>query len=532
MNRHSELLKEIVETKKASRYRFFELDLRDPLHRECVMSRFGGKDLLASRYPSLNSLLLETLANPPEIQGENPEGFCAAASVIDLAYDETNQFIYATGDMTPKGVAERLYVSMEVHEGNELIARSSSFCDKSEYTELKASSSPRPKSHSNSQVMYRVYVEAIWEPRGSNILRSMIAYSEYEGTLDDLVEKVYIIDPVHKVTPPNSPIVVSYSRDRPDVVDYRYDETRDANDNEKVYLDVNGYLKLKNNYTVFDACNIGAILKCPPFGAILYLGTHEYGDKKSDKVVVYPNNAEKTEIGWSLNVHWDTAIPDSVKFGDRCHDFEFSFDYRCEEDMKLHKLLVTSIEVPGGWDIPAHAEIISKIQLYWGCLTEDTEVTMADGSKLLISEIAEGCYVRTPDGGSARVREVIRGTEPTVYVLRMMNDLEVKATKSHPFRSEHDFISVAELNSHSSLMTDEGLSLVRYCYPTEYSGNVYNLELEGADSFFANGIVSGTNAIQALMENRSIEMLTEAQPNPVVQAETERLREDFANGLI
>ena len=47
MNRHSELLKEIVETKKASRYRFFELDLRDPLHRECVMSRFGGKDLLA-----------------------------------------------------------------------------------------------------------------------------------------------------------------------------------------------------------------------------------------------------------------------------------------------------------------------------------------------------------------------------------------------------------------------------------------------------------------------------------------------------
>lgn len=244
--------------------------------------------------------------------------------------------------------------------------------------------------------MYRVYVEAIWEPRGSNILRSMIAYSEYEGTLDDLVEKVYIIDPVHKVTPPNSPIVVSYSRDRPDVVDYRYDETRDANDNEKVYLDVNGYLKLKNNYTVFDACNIGAILKCPPFGAILYLGTHEYGDKKSDKVVVYPNNAEKTEIGWSLNVHWDTAIPDSVKFGDRCHDFEFSFDYRCEEDMKLHKLLVTSIEVPGGWDIPAHAEIISKIQLYWGCLTEDTEVTMADGSKLLISEIAEGCYVRTP----------------------------------------------------------------------------------------------------------------------------------------
>lgn len=93
------------------------------------------------------------------------------------------------------------------------------------------------------------------------------------------------------------------------MVDYRYDETRDANDNEKVYLDVNGYLKLKNNYTVFDACNIGAILKCPPFGAILYLGTHEYGDKKSDKVVVYPNNAEKTEIGWSLNVHWDTAIP-------------------------------------------------------------------------------------------------------------------------------------------------------------------------------------------------------------------------------
>ena len=47
MNRHSELLKEIVETKKASRYRFFELDLRDPLHRECVMSRFGGKDLQA-----------------------------------------------------------------------------------------------------------------------------------------------------------------------------------------------------------------------------------------------------------------------------------------------------------------------------------------------------------------------------------------------------------------------------------------------------------------------------------------------------
>lgn len=538
MNRHGELLKEIVEKKKASRYRFFELDLRDPLHRECVMSRFGGKDLLASRYPSLNSLLLQTLANPPEIQDDDPKGFCAMASVIDIAYDEKNQFIYATGDMTPKGIAERLYVSMEVYEGDELIARNSSFCDVSEYTMLKANSQHRLKPEAGFNTTFRVYVEAIWEPQGTNTLRSMIAYDEMAGGLEDLVKEVYVFHPKHIVTPPDSPITISYDREATELIDYNFTEVR-SELLEMVFMKVKGYLELKNipgksdKYTVSMVSNIGAILKCPQYGNILYLGAHDYGEfsRERPNVVVYPRDNDKTKIAWNLDIDWNNTIPDSVNFGNRIHDFEFSFTYKCKEDTQDHRVLVTSIGTPEIY-VPDHAKIISKIQLFWGCLTKDTEVTMADGSKLLISEITKDYYVRTPDGGSARVREVVTGTEPTVYVLKMMNDREVKATISHPFKSEHEFISVAELNSYSSLMTDLGLSFVRYCYPMEYNSTVYSLELEGADSFFANGIVSGTNAIQGLMENRAIEKLRAVQPNPVVQAETERLREDFANGLI
>ncbi|MEG1725433.1 MAG: hypothetical protein RR313_08565 [Anaerovoracaceae bacterium] len=549
MDKHGKLLKEIVDNKKVGRYPFFELDLREPLNQEYIMSRFGGKEQLEQRYPSLNSLLLDTLANPPEIQDEDPKGFCAMPSVIDVSYDEKKQTIYAIGDMTPKGVAERLYVSINIYEGDKQIAYASSFQDRSDYTLLRVDSKPRPRPDSNA--IFRAYVETVWQPQGTNILRSMQAYADYEGSLDDLVEKIQITAPVHKVTPNEGPIIVSYSRDRPSMVDYYYAETRNKDNKEMVFFDVKGSLKFRINpkegkpHQVEDVEHIGAILKCRSYGNILYYGeAKRYKDleldeaKPSDVAVYSLKGKDKTEIGWELSTNWNNDIPESVIFGDRCHDFDFSFDYRCKADTRLHKVSITSIDISKQSEkseepeIPPHVEKISKIQLYWGCLGKNTLIRMLDGREQTISSITQGCCVRTPNDGLAIVRNVIVGMEQTIYVIRTMNNMEVRATIGHPFKGESDFMLVKELNSQSSLMTEEGMSLVRYCYPEEYNDRVYNLELEGANSFFANGIESGTFDIQRDTESRYSQQQTEVSPNPEIQAEIIKLREDFENGLI
>jgi hypothetical protein len=88
------------------------------------------------------------------------------------------------------------------------------------------------------------------------------------------------------------------------------------------------------------------------------------------------------------------------------------------------------------------------------------------------------------------------------------------------------------MTSETALKTSEGISRVKYCYPSEYNSSVYSLRLEAGDSFYANGIVSGCNDIVGKLADKYNDERLGIEVGSDVLMETARMAEDYNNGAI
>jgi hypothetical protein len=87
------------------------------------------------------------------------------------------------------------------------------------------------------------------------------------------------------------------------------------------------------------------------------------------------------------------------------------------------------------------------------------------------------------------------------------------------------------MNSKTQLMTDKGLSSVAYCYPSSYKDKVYSLKLKNGDSFYADGVVSGSNDVMGeLLETSSDDINVAVEPE--ILEECKAMEEDYRNDLI
>lgn len=129
----------------------------------------------------------------------------------------------------------------------------------------------------------------------------------------------------------------------------------------------------------------------------------------------------------------------------------------------------------------------------WGdCLAKGTLVDLADGTSCPVEQLRPGMLVAAPGGGSSMVKNLVPGFERNVYVLKLENGMEVRATRNHPFGSPDGFVATIDLESGSVLDTRTGPSAVVSCAPEAWEDGVYDVELVEGDRFFAGGVVSGT----------------------------------------
>ncbi len=527
MREHQALLREIGQALPRGRFVSRELDLSREGDAACVAAQFGGVERMRSRYPDLHALFQRTCQTPRDLAGASDTGFQDKAKVLAVGYDAASGTAYAMGTMTLTAPAQRLYLSLDVYADGALVAHNAKFYSACLDGDIQIQSAQLEPLEDGKE--YTAYLQATWEPAKTGLLRAQVASATASAGATDLVKSISSPTPRHIRSNPDGAITVAYARSASNV-DYCYPETRDADGNEKVMLEMEGQVELVDGYHVSRVQDAGAALACQGFGDILYLGSVAYGQSEGGGVVFFPVNSG-VSIGWKLEHNWNNSIPDSVRFGNRTHDLEFAFSFRCQEDQSLHDVLITSKGSELVLSQP-HVEKVSKIHLYWGCLAKGTKVTMADGTTKNIEDLQPGDSLKTPGGGTATVKELIPGTEQNLYRVHLAHGLEVRASRTHPLGTGSGFTSPIDLNSHSQLMTAQGLSDVLYCFPETYNDKVYGVELESGDSFFADGVVSGTNAVMGALANQWADKLLILEPDRTAVAERRLLEADFQAGLL
>lgn len=528
MNEHQILLRELGQTLPKGSFISRELDLSQLEDSRCVAAQFGGPNQMKIRYPGLHTLYRRSLAQRNALNATNV-GFQDKAKILALGYDAATGTAYAMGTMTLTAPAQRLYLTLDVYAGDTLVAHNARFFSACVAGEIEIQSPEMPPLKDGEE--YTAYLHATWEPGKNGLLRSQVASDQASAGAKDLVKNLTVTHPRHIRSPESGAITVAYARSAPEL-DYTYPETRDKiSKNEIVMLDMEGQVDLEEGYHVSAVENAGSALSCQGFGDILYLGSITYDeDKTKPGVVFFPLN-NGTSIGWKLERNWNNEIPDSVRFGNRTHDLEFSFSFRCQEDQTLHDVLLTSKGTELVLSQP-HVKKVSKIHLYWGCLAAGTKVTMLDGSQKNIEELQQGNQLLSPKGGAVTVKHLIPGTEENIYRVHLSNGMEVRATRLHPLGTQDGFIAPIDLTSQSQLMTRQGLANVLYCYPETYQGTVYGVELEDGDSFFADGVVSGANKVMGILADRWNDDDLVMVPDQDAAEERDRLEADFRAGLI
>lgn len=133
---------------------------------------------------------------------------------------------------------------------------------------------------------------------------------------------------------------------------------------------------------------------------------------------------------------------------------------------------------------------IGPIKSYLDCLAKGTQISMADGSTKRIENICKGDLVKTKDGGSASVREVIMQEECQVVDLILRSGRKLVLTDGHAVYTKDGVYPVSRLKEGQEVVTEDGTDtideIVPYC---ERTYDVCTLHLDGGEWMFANGVV-------------------------------------------
>lgn len=129
---------------------------------------------------------------------------------------------------------------------------------------------------------------------------------------------------------------------------------------------------------------------------------------------------------------------------------QYVYIIRFNVHYKLHGgqiLSLTRSYSSGGILNQGSYEKLSYIELEWGCLDENTQISMADGSHKKIKYITMGERVYSASGRFCEVINVWRGKESDCYKITCERGFAVTATYNHPFLTDNGWKRANELKA-------------------------------------------------------------------------------------
>lgn len=251
---------------------------------------------------------------------------------------------------------------------------------------------------------------------------------------------------------------------------------------------------------IFEIVGINTSVEPPQMCLILENGgtvPYGYNAKAFEKQLVISENGKK--MTWKFNDDWNANLDLShfnvktvVNFS--CQ-FTLDVQKRDQPQMRFQPIIMIAsartTEMRGSGAIE-----IEPITIQWGCLAKGTKITMADGSERAIEGICPQELVRTSDGGTTSVKEVISGREDQLVFLETFNDCTLSLTKTHPVKTTRGIVRARELTAADIICTANGESKIKSIYMQDYNDKVYSLVLDTTAAIFCNGIVTGDFAMQ------------------------------------
>ena len=159
----------------------------------------------------------------------------------------------------------------------------------------------------------------------------------------------------------------------------------------------------------------------------------------------------------------------------------------------------TAANIPESVDYYTKAQdAISRMYLndqYGCCVPPGTCITMADGSIKLVEDIIEGDVVLTAEGNiGSVVGTMSRHVDEDIIRIVCGCDHELRTTWEHPVLTSNGYIKSIELKEGDWLTCKQAKSSIvirrklNKIQREKYTGKVYNFEVEGDNSYVANGI--------------------------------------------
>lgn len=531
MDTYAELLKDVIGESEKSALWSRKLDMTNPKEAELVAAQFGGREWLGKHYPLMTRTYENTLMHAAEVEDTDDDGFCDKADILEFGYDEDTQTVCGVGTINLTETAKRMCMVICLYAADTLIARNVNFLSGCSAGSIQVESTQVDKL--NEGELYHAYMQVTWESTNTNVLRSVVSKADAYAESVSVIADAEVSNPIHINSDPTGPIMVAYDR-KSSQMDYSYTLTN--NKKREVMLKVSGTATLKDGYIIKQAGNVGMELARNGVGVIEYKGGVEYGNQGSQGVTIFPlENGKK--FGWNFDEDWNNTIKESTSKGNGLYAFRLTFDITCsntkensEKPIK-DRIIIASDKTKK--KLNSFEVNISMIKLYWGCLAKDTQVLMADGTCKSIQDIKSGDVLMSPESGkTVKVKSLVEGTEQCIYNILLSDGKTVMATKDHPFATKDDFITVINMDCQTELMTKDGLATVEYCYPSDYSESVYSIDLEDGSGFFANGIVSGSNAVMGAMMDRDEACRLTVKVDDEILNEQEQMMKDYNEGHI
>ena len=119
-----------------------------------------------------------------------------------------------------------------------------------------------------------------------------------------------------------------------------------------------------------------------------------------------------------------------------------------------------------------------------GCLSENTNVLMANGQEKKINKIEEGDLILNGNGEVVKVFYVVKESKKSeMYNIIFDDSTEITATRDHPFLNfDNVFVTVENIREGDRLKSLDNFKRVESIYEVEYNKNVYSMILKSVES--------------------------------------------------
>jgi predicted phage terminase large subunit-like protein len=151
------------------------------------------------------------------------------------------------------------------------------------------------------------------------------------------------------------------------------------------------------------------------------------------------------------------------------------------------------VEEIAGFPFMAHDDL---------CVAEDTMVLMATGEEVPITKVRVGDYVQTPIGPRKVLSSHCTGVKNTHQIF--VAGRELRITDNHPIATVNGWKTLREIKR-SDAIIHVSQAIGELAWGLCVTERVYNLSVEGAECYYANGVLvhNCDTTVMALMRYRN-----------------------------